>query len=74
MGFLDKLTGQTPEERKKNELEKQLKKWKDSLWKQARESVYNDPKNTNIPPQVLEYSVRETYEKLLKEKEDERPR
>ena len=67
MGFLDKLTGQTEAEKKKEASEKQLKEWKDSFWKQAEETVHNDPKNQGIPPRVLEYAVRELYEKLLKE-------
>ena len=50
MGFLDKLRGQTPDEKRKEDLEKELKKWKDAFWKQAQESVHNDPKNKGIPP------------------------
>ena len=74
MDFLDKLSGQTEEEKKKGALEKKLKKWKDSLWKQAKETVYSDPRNENIPPQGLEYSGRETYEKLLLQNEQNRPK
>lgn len=74
MGFLDKLSGQTEEEKKKEALEKQLKERKDSLWKQAKETVYSDPRNENIPPRVLEYSVRRAYEKLLLENEKNRPK
>jgi len=74
MSFLDKLTGKTEDEKKKEGLEKQLKAWKDSLWKQAKETVHNNPKNVNIPPRVLEYAVRDLYEKLLAEKNEERPR